>query len=117
MAWLLVAIVSTRTIADILMKKSVHHLHIGSFACLWPGAKALGKNVIFWCGLFLGFVNVMLWPVALRYYDLSYAYPFLSISFVLIILAGKWMFHEKLDAYKVVGIVFIAVGSLSLFLK
>jgi multidrug transporter EmrE-like cation transporter len=65
----------------------------------------------------LGAINVLLWPVALRYFELSYAYPFLSISFVLIILSGKWMFQEKLDIYKWVGILFIVAGSMSLFFK
>jgi multidrug transporter EmrE-like cation transporter len=117
MSWLLVAIVVTRTISDIFMKKSVNSLAFDTMKSLWPNTKVLLKNPIFGIGILLGALNVMLWPVALRYFDLSYAYPFLSISFVLIILAGKWMFHEKLDVYKWVGIVFIAVGSMSLFFK
>ena len=117
MSWLLVAIVVTRTVSDVLMKKSVNMLNFNGASSLWPNAKTLMKNPVFWIGLILGASNVMLWPVALRYFDLSYAYPFLSISFVLIILAGKWMFHEKLDIYKWVGIGFIVVGSMTLFLK
>ena len=117
MAWLLVAIVLTRTISDIFMKKSVHGLHFDTRRSLWPNTKALLKNPVFGVGLILGATNVLLWPVALRYFELSYAYPFLSISFVLIILAGKWMFHEKLDIYKWVGILFIVAGSMSLFFK
>jgi multidrug transporter EmrE-like cation transporter len=117
MSWLLVAIVVTRTVSDILMKKSVNTLDFNGAAALWPNAKALLKNPNFGLGLFLGALNVMLWPVALRYFELSYAYPFLSISFVLIILAGKWMFHEKLDIYKWVGIGFIVLGSMTLFFK
>jgi multidrug transporter EmrE-like cation transporter len=117
MPWLLVAIVVTRTVSDVLMKKSVNTLDFDGKSSLWPNTKRLLKKPIFGIGVFLGALNVMLWPVALRYFDLSYAYPFLSISFVLIILAGKWMFHEKLDVYKWVGIGFIVVGSMSLFFK
>lgn len=117
MSWLLVAIVATRTVSDVLMKKSVNTLNFSGSSSLWPNAKALLKNPIFGIGVFLGALNVLLWPVALRYFDLSYAYPFLSVSFVLIILAGKWLFHEKLDIYKWVGIGFIVLGSMSLFFK
>jgi multidrug transporter EmrE-like cation transporter len=117
MSWLLVAIVLTRTISDILMKKSVHCLHFDTLSSLWPNVKGMLKTPIFGIGLILGAINVLLWPVALRYFELSYAYPFLSISFVLIILSGKWMFQEKLDIYKWVGILFIVAGSMSLFFK
>ncbi len=117
MSWLLIAIVMTRTVSDILMKKSVNLLNFDTKQSVWPNVKALLRNPVFGLGVFLGALNVLLWPVALRYFELSYAYPFLSISFVLIILAGKWMFHEKLDIYKWVGIVFIVAGSMSLFFK
>lgn len=115
MPWLLIAIVVTRTVSDLLMKKSVNMLHFTGISSVWPNVKTLFQKPVFWVGIFLGATNVLLWPVALRYYNLSYAYPFLSISFVLIIVSGKLFFKENLDIYKWVGVFFIMAGSIGLF--
>ena len=40
----------------------------------------------------------MLWMAALTKLDLSHAYPFVSLSFVLVTIASALMFHEPLTA-------------------
>lgn len=50
------------------------------------------------------------WMAALSKLDLSYAYPFMSLSFVLVILFSGWLFNEAITTYKVIGIIFIIVG-------
>jgi len=61
-------------------------------------------------GLGLNAVAAALWILALRSVDLSYAFPWLSLNFILVPL-GATLFHgEQLGREKVVGMMVIAVG-------
>jgi multidrug transporter EmrE-like cation transporter len=55
-------------------------------------------------------VAVLLWMAALTKLDLSHAYPFVSLSFVLVALASTWAFHEPLTGLKLAGIALICLG-------
>jgi multidrug transporter EmrE-like cation transporter len=55
-------------------------------------------------------VAVLLWMAALTKLDLSHAYPFVSLSFVLVALASAWAFHEPLTGLKLAGIALICLG-------
>lgn len=50
------------------------------------------------------------WMLALTRLDLSVAYPFVALSFVLVLLASALLFNEPLTAAKVVGITFVVIG-------
>ena len=43
--------------------------------------------------------------------DLSFAYPFLSLAYVLVAVLAWQLFGEELGAYKIVGIAFICIGT------
>ena len=47
---------------------------------------------------------------ALTRYELSFAYPFMSLSFVFVLAFGVLLFSESLTVAKVVGIVLICAG-------
>lgn len=44
--------------------------------------------------------------------DLSFAYPFLSLAYVMVALLAWWLFNEDLGAYKIAGIIFICIGTI-----
>jgi uncharacterized membrane protein len=50
------------------------------------------------------------WGAALTKFELSFAYPFMSLSFVLVLLLGVAFFSEALSATKVIGVVLISAG-------
>jgi multidrug transporter EmrE-like cation transporter len=50
------------------------------------------------------------WGAALTKFELSFAYPFMSLSFVLVLLLGVALFSEAMSAYKVIGVVLICAG-------
>jgi multidrug transporter EmrE-like cation transporter len=74
------------------------------------------KSPFFWIGLACGGTNFLCWYISLSHFDLSFAYPFLSICYITIILSGKFIFKEHLDNYKLIGIGFISLGAIGLFL-
>ena len=54
------------------------------------------------------------WVAALSKFELSYAYPFTSLNFVLVVFASIVIFGENLDLYKVFGLLSIVGGVLLL---
>lgn len=55
-------------------------------------------------------VAALLWMAALTRLDLSHAYPFVGLTFVLVALASAWAFHEPLTGLKIAGIALICIG-------
>ena len=49
---------------------------------------------------------------ALSQVELGYAYPFISLSYVLILIASKALFGEELSAMKLFGVASICLGVL-----
>lgn len=60
--------------------------------------------------LALAFVAALFWMLALTKFQLSFAYPFMSLSFVLIVLLSTLIFHESLQAYTIAGLSMIVIG-------
>jgi multidrug transporter EmrE-like cation transporter len=50
------------------------------------------------------------WMVAMTHFTLSRAYPFMGLSFVLVLLGSAFWLGEALSWPKAVGVVVIAVG-------
>jgi len=76
---------------------------------LWFLAKLLVNP---WVASALGglLVAAVAWMAALTKLDLSHAYPFTSLAFVLVALASAWLFHEPLTVPKIAGVVLICLG-------
>ena len=57
-----------------------------------------------------GFFAFLCWIAAMTKFDLSYAYPFMSLSFVLVLALSALFFHEPVTAAKVLGVILIMAG-------
>lgn len=68
--------------------------------------------IIFSLGL--AFLAALFWMLALTKFQLSFAYPFTSLSFILIVIFSGWLFHEPFTAYKLASIGCITIGLLLL---
>lgn len=64
--------------------------------------------------IFSGFVAAFLaslaWMAALTKLPLGHAYPFMSLSFILVIILSGICFNETLTPLKVVGVILIMFG-------
>jgi multidrug transporter EmrE-like cation transporter len=56
------------------------------------------------------FLASVTWIGALRHFELSFAYPFMSLSFALVLFFSVIVFQEALTIAKVVGIGLIVLG-------
>ncbi len=59
------------------------------------------------CCAFLAF---LCWVAAMTKFDLSYAYPFMSLSFVFVLVLSGFFFHEPVTMTKALGVIFIMAG-------
>lgn len=50
------------------------------------------------------------WVGALNHFELSYAYPFVSLSFAIVLVFSVWLFGENLSAAKIIGVTLITIG-------
>lgn len=63
-------------------------------------------------GLFLYACGALAWIAVLRRMDLSYAYPFLALNFVLITLVSRFFLGEDVPLLRWMGIGVICMGIL-----
>ena len=63
-----------------------------------------------WGGLFLFGLSAIVWLAVLSRTSLSFAYPFASLSYVLILLADKFVLDETIPGLRWVGVFCIMVG-------
>lgn len=70
---------------------------------------AIGDPYI-WAGLFLHSAALVTWLFALRRVDISYAYPFISLGFVLVTVLSAWLLGERVNAVRILGVALIIGG-------
>ena len=68
-------------------------------------------------GLVFYAVGWFLWLVVLSQTELSFAYPFLAVSYALIALISWLFLGETMNLFKAAGILFIMLGAILLNLK
>jgi multidrug transporter EmrE-like cation transporter len=61
-------------------------------------------------GIFCAFLAALAWMAAMTKLDLSHAYPFTSLSFVLVLVTSHLLFGEPITLVKVVGLALIIAG-------
>ena len=61
-------------------------------------------------GFLAAFLAAMSWMAAMSKFPLSYAYPFMSLAFVLVLFLSYFFFKEPLTVSKVVGMGLIVSG-------
>jgi multidrug transporter EmrE-like cation transporter len=60
--------------------------------------------------IFLVFLSGIGWIATMSKLETSFAYPFTSLGYVLVLVLSHFLFGESMNAYKIMGIVFIIIG-------
>lgn len=55
-------------------------------------------------------LSMFSWMAAMTKFPVSYAYPFVSLSFVLVTLLGVTLFHESIGRVQIIGMLLIVIG-------
>ena len=61
-------------------------------------------------GFFAAFLASLAWMATMTKLDLSQAYPFMSLNFVLVIILSSVFFHEAITTPKIIGLGLIILG-------
>jgi multidrug transporter EmrE-like cation transporter len=67
-------------------------------------------NPFIFTGFLSAFVASLFWMAAMTKFELSYAYPFMSLSFVLVFILSVFLFQESVTMTKVLGLSLIVLG-------
>jgi drug/metabolite transporter (DMT)-like permease len=99
-------------VGQILLKKGMTNMGAVTLtlnqlpATLWGMATNL--YVVF--GLLLYVTGTVFWLSALSRVDLSYAYPFASLSYVIMLAASWLLFHENITPVRLLGTLIVGIG-------
>lgn len=98
--------------AQLLLKEGTRR--IGYFDFAWANALPIGlqlaANPFVIAGLTAYVVSVAVWILVLSRVDVSYAYPMLSIGYIVNAVAAYYLFQEDLSLTRVTGILVIIAG-------
>lgn len=56
------------------------------------------------------FLSGLCWMATMAKLDISFAYPFTSLGFVLVLLFSSLLLGENMNAYKIIGVLLIMLG-------
>ncbi|MET3647313.1 EamA family transporter [Phyllobacterium ifriqiyense] len=106
--------VMTNAAAQVLLKYGMISLGPISFSAdtIIQRVFQIVFNPWVFAGLFMFVISMASHLFVLSKVDLSYAYPFLSLAYVVVAVIAWALFKEELGAYKLAGIAFIMVGTI-----
>ena len=98
--------------AQLLLKAGMRR--IGYFDFAWASALPVVTQVaaspFVLIGLTLYIVSVAVWLVVLSRVDVGYAYPMLSLGYLINAVAGHYLFNENLSLTRLGGVLVIIAG-------
>lgn len=98
--------------AQLLLKEGMRR--IGHFDFVWanavPIATQVAGNGYVLTGLFLYVVSVGVWLMVLSRVEVTFAYPLLSVGYIVNAAAGYYLFQENLSMTRVSGILVVTAG-------
>ena len=105
--------ISIAVTGQILLKIGIHRIGvsgIGSMKTLISLFSGIIRSPMVLTGLFLYFISAAIWLVILSTVDLSFAYPFIGLSYVLVLVLSKFILKEEVNPIRWAGAFIITVG-------
>lgn len=105
--------VTLAAVAQVTLKSGVNRLTEGTGGALkldGGSLRALAGSPIVWLGLVLFGLSAIVWLVVLSRATLSFAYPFASLSYVLILVLGRFVLDEQVTSLRLAGVGLIIAG-------
>ena len=104
--------VGLASVAQLTLKSGMNQVTESNGAATLSGEslKAIATNLTVWGGLVLFGLSAVVWLFVLSRTSLSFAYPFASLTYLIIVLVDLLWFHEEIPALHWVGVVAIMSG-------
>lgn len=98
--------------AQLLLKEGMRR--VGYFEFAWSNAVPIGMQVaanpFVLLGIFAYVLSVVVWLLVLSRVEVSFAYPLLSVGYIVNAIAGYYLFQENLSLTRITGILIIVAG-------
>lgn len=111
---LILAVVTTNAISQLLLKHGMNGTGGFEFSggSLLRTVPLVAFNPWVLGGLAMLVFSTALHLMVLSRVDISFAYPFLSVAYVLVLSASHYLFGETLNVARIAGVGLICVGTL-----
>jgi len=105
--------ISIAVAGQILLKIGINHIGVVNFSNL-DALKQLFfgviKSPLVISGLFLYVISAAIWLVVLSAVDLSFAYPFIGFTYVMVLILSKFILKEDVNPIRWAGALIITIG-------
>ena len=98
---------------QLLLKIGINRIGIvnsGSMDALKQLFFGVIKNPLVITGLFLYVISAAIWMIVLSAVDLSFAYPFLGFTYVMVLFISKFILKEDVSPIRWIGALIITIG-------
>lgn len=104
--------VGLASVAQLTLKAGMNQVTESNGAATLSGGslKAIATNLTVWGGLVLFGVSAVVWLFVLSRTSLSFAYPFASLTYLIIVLVDLFWFREEIPGLRWVGVAAIMAG-------
>ena len=68
------------------------------------------SNIYIFLGLVMYGLGTICWLIALSQKDLSYVYPFISLTFIIVLFLSYFVLKEQVSTARIVGTIVIILG-------
>jgi drug/metabolite transporter (DMT)-like permease len=109
---MVLASVAFGAVGQLTLKAGMNSI-VASYGKLQLSVDALlhmATNPLLIVGIAIFGVSTLLWLFALAKADLSFAYPFLSLTYLAVLIGGAFLFDDKVTLPRVVGFAVIIAG-------
>lgn len=111
MLYLILISVFLGALGQILVKLGAVNLQLNFAGInLFKSLGAIITNLPVMLGIISYGVSFLLWIKVLSKVELSYAYPMVSIGYVLVMIFSYFLFKENISLLRILGVVCIIVG-------
>ena len=109
---LILSSVFLNALAQIFIRQGMLKLGSVSFNMeqIWNMALSVFTNMYLLSGMFSYGISIILWIIVLSKVNVSLAYPFLSVGYVVTAVLAYLIFKEPLTVQKIFGIAIICLG-------
>ena len=84
--------------------------HMGTMSEKFLFAASMLVDPYIIVSILLTLLSGLSWMIAMTKFDISYAYPYTALGYVLILIFSAFLFQETITSAKMIGIAFIALG-------
>lgn len=96
--------------AQLLIRKGMLQIGEMPVSSIFQNMGLLITNVWLWLAMLCYAISILLWMSVLSKAEVSFAYPFLSVGYVLSAVLGYVFFSESITVIRIAGIVVICIG-------